>query len=400
MATKKIRKVQTTDSVISPDLSPRDMDIKYTGGEPLFMEQPAEERRSGALVMSFNWYSRYYDRKMAKELLSSYAEQFIEGNDGITISKQLRKVDDKEILAPYGWLARLASRGLTLTDDEKVRIRGEIDRLVKTVNKPEIITEEKVEEKISNRPNVQEIMRDKAREACGSLEGLLDEFISVGAKSSDLNVNSVSVLSEKNVLPQHVSMLSEVWKKKLREFQEVASGKDPQLNEAYAHYGKNQLKAVIKFVEAVIAGFDSYINVKKAAKAPRKRKVVSPEKQVRSIKYLKTYEDATTKLSLTSLHPAKLVGASEAWLYDTAKRKIWYLVADSHVGALGVKGATILGFDASKSGVKTLRKPAEFLKKLMTAGKPAARKMFTEVNAVQAQPNGRTNEGLIILKVN
>jgi hypothetical protein len=75
-------------------------------------------------------------------------------------------------------------------------------------------------------------------------------------------------------------------------------------------------------------------------------------------------------------------------------------VADSHVGALGVKGTTILGFDTTKSGVKTLRKPAEFFKKFMTAGKPAARKLFTEINAVQAQPNGRTNEGLIILKVN
>jgi hypothetical protein len=122
---------------------------------------------------------------------------------------------------------------------------------------------------------------------------------------------------------------------------------------------------------------------------------VSVEKQSSKIKFLKTFDE----LKLTSVHPGKLIGASEAWLYDTAKRKLWYLVADSHVGVLGVKGATILGYDTSKSGVKTVRKPSEVIKKLMAAGKPAARKLFTEINSVQAQPNGRTNENLIILKV-
>jgi hypothetical protein len=51
-----------------------------------------------------------------------------------------------------------------------------------------------------------------------------------------------------------------------------------------------------------------------------------------------------------------------------------------------------------KSGIKTLRKPAEILKKLMTGGKPSSRKVFTEVNSVQTQPNGRTSDNLIILK--
>jgi hypothetical protein len=34
----------------------------------------------------------------------------------------------------------------------------------------------------------------------------------------------------------------------------------------------------------------------------------------------------------------------------------------------------------------------------MSGGKPSSRKVFTEVNAVQAQPNGRTSDNLIILK--
>jgi hypothetical protein len=34
----------------------------------------------------------------------------------------------------------------------------------------------------------------------------------------------------------------------------------------------------------------------------------------------------------------------------------------------------------------------------MAGGKPASRKVFSEINAVHAQPNGRTNEHTIILK--
>jgi hypothetical protein len=386
----KAKVKEFNDSLIMPDLKTRDPDIKYTGEEPIFVTQPDPDRRSLALAVAFNWYGRFFDRKMAKEQLALYLEQI---ESDTVLSKKILRVTDKEILPTYGWLARLSMRGLKLETVEKDRIASEINRLVKTLDKAEVI--EKTEEVKSARPNVQEIMKEKARDAAGELEGQLDEFILAGAKTSAINVNSVGLLSERNILPQHISILSEVWKKKLIEFQNVLDGKDSQLVEAYKHYGKNQIKAVIKFCEAVLAGLDSYINVKKATKTPRKRKPVSVEKQVSKVKFLKSFEE----FKLVSVHPGKIIGSSEVWAYDTVKRKLHYYVADSHVGTLSVKGSTILGFDTSKSGVKTIRKPAEILKKLMNAGKPASRKVFTEINSVHAQPNGRTNENLIFLKV-
>lgn len=390
------KSVDSTDGrMIMPELSVRDTDVKYTGGEPLFATQPDDDRRAGALVVAFNWYSRYFDRKAAKEQLALYAENYC-GEKATAFAKQLRRVDDKEVMATYGWLARLAMRGLVLSEIEATRLRSEITRLIQTLSKPEVV--EKIENpeevKVSNRPNVQEIMRERAREAAGELEGILDEFVLAGAKTTDLNVSPVGVLSQRNVLPQHISILSEVWKKKRDEFQAVIDADDAQLTEAYRHYGKIQMRNMVKFCDAILAGLGNYINVKKSSKAPRKRKAVPVEKQAAKVKFLKTFEE----LKLVSIHPSKIIGATEVWMYDTAKRKLWYLVADSHVGTLGIKGTTVLGFDAAKSGVKTLRKPAEVLKKLMAAGKPAARKLFAEVAAVHAQPNGRTNENLVILK--
>lgn len=390
-ASKTAKRQEVNGMFIMPELSVRDTDVKYTGGEPIFAMQPDEDRRAGALVMAFNWYSKYFDRKMAKEQMALYLENVSENKNNQQLARQLRQVDDKELISTYGWLARLSMRGLKLNEQEQMRLDNEISRLVKTVYKPEVISPQ--EEKA--KPNVQEIMRDRARSAAGDFEGLLDNFILDGAKTTDVNVNTVGVLTEKNVLPQHISILSEVWKKKLNEFNEVLKGKDPQLVEAYSHYNKHQLKAIIKFIETVLSGLDSYISVKKSTKAPRRRKAVAPEKIVSKVKFLKKFDE----LKLVSIHPVKILGASEVWAYDTEKRKIHYYVADSHVGSLGVKGTSILGFDSSKSGVKTVRKPAELLKKIMSAGKPASRKLFTEINAVHAQPNGRTNENLIILKV-
>lgn len=392
MATKNRKSQVIGDRVIAPELNPRDPDTKYTGGEPLFATQPDPDLRVSAVGRAFNWYNRYYDRKQAKEQLANYCEY----RDQPELARKIRRVDDREIIPTVGWVARLYLRGLNLTEHEQATLDRELDRLAVTLAKPEVVESGQAEAK-SNRPSVQEIMRERAHEAAGEMEGWLDDFILSGARGT-LEQNPVGPLSERNILPQHVSILVEVWRRKRDQFQEAIDGRDPQVNEAYSHYGKLQLRALVKFCEAVIAGLGSYVNVKKASKAPRKRKAVPVEKVVSKVKFMKTFRDETGKLELTSVHPAKIVGATEVWAYDTAKRKLHYYVADSHVGTLGVKGTTIMGFDTARSGVKTVRKPADVLKKFMTAGKPAARKLFGDINAVQAQPNGRTNENLVILK--
>jgi hypothetical protein len=204
-------------------------------------------------------------------------------------------------------------------------------------------------------------------------------------------------VAKKNVMPQHISLLTDVWKKKLNEIEEVLKGTDAQLVQGYQHLTKTQLKNIVKFIELVISDLNSYISVKKAAKAPRARKAVPVEKQVAKLKYLKTFKDTASKLDLMSISPIKLHGASEAWVYDTAKRKLHHYVADDYSKTFTVKGSTLLGFDSAQSEVKTLRKPAEQIKEVM-GSKPAARKYFKDIKAVSTTPNGRFNDAMIILK--
>jgi hypothetical protein len=396
MATKRTKEVLVSgERTIASELKPRDIDAQYYGSEPLFATQPDEDRRSLALVIGFNWYNKFFSSKEAKGFLSDYAKSL----KMLDRAALVLRANDNEVLPTLGWLARMYARGLTLSDSEKTTLEKELVRLADSVAKPTVVSSQMSPKKtedvpVATRPNIQEIMRERTREAGGEIEGWLDDFIVSGARGAAVSVNSVGILSERNILPQHVSILTDVWKNKLSEFELALAGSDTQLNEAYGHFTKTQLKALVKFCEAVLASLNSYISVKKANKAPRKKKAVSPDRVVAKLKYLKDFAE----LKLTSVAPKTLVGATEIWLYDTAKRKLHYYVADDHVGTMTVKGTTVIGYDATKSGVKTVRKPADVLKKLMSAGKPASRKVFSEINSVHAQPNGRTNEHIVILK--
>ena len=223
------------------------------------------------------------------------------------------------------------------SSDLEMVLESEIGRLLKSVYKPEIkisqtsISKQTEEKEPVNRPSVQEIMKEKAREAAGELEGLFDTYITSGVPTRH-TLRPIDEVAKKNVLPQHISILTEVWKKKLDEFEAVLEGKDAQLVQGYNHLTKTQIKNIVKFIELVLNDLNSYISVKKAAKAPRARKAVPVEKQVSKLKFLKEFKDTATKLDLVSLHPVKLHGASEAWVYDTAKRKLHhYKIGRAHV---------------------------------------------------------------------
>jgi hypothetical protein len=337
-------------------------------------------------MRSFTWYNRFYGKKDAKELMA----QYLDLNSRPADAKIMRKIHENEFLMTLCWLARMRLRGLELDAHEELTLANEISRLLKIVHAPEVV---KVEVEVSTRPNIQDILREKAKDAAGELEAVFDEFVTDGktkAKTMDL-------VSKFNVMPQHISLITEIWKRKQTEFADLQEGKDKQLIEGYSHLTKIQVRNIVKFIEQVLTDLNAYISVKKASKAPRQRKAVPVEKIVAKLKYLKTFKDTASKLDLVSISPVKLHGASEAWVYDTAKRKLHHYIADEYSKAFTVKGNTLLGFDTTKSEVKTLRKPGEQVKEIM-GSKPAARKYFNDIKAVSTTPNGRFNEGMIILK--
>jgi hypothetical protein len=282
--------------------------------------------------------------------------------------------------------------GLILNEHEQSLISEQIaDMLkVKQEKKKAAATEGEVAQQ---KLTIQDHLREKASECAGEIEGMFDDFVVGGAKMS-ADYKPITLIRGMNIAPQMVSTIVDHWKRRVAEFEEVIAGKDPQLVEGYSTWNKNQLKNFVKFGEQVIADCGNYVQIKKVERKPRAKKAVSPEKLSSKFKFLKEFAE----LKLVSEAPAKLVGASEAWLYDTNKRKLIHVVADTHIGSFTVKGSAVVGFDTMNTMQKTLRKPAEQIKALLSGGKPAQRKYFKDIKATEVKFNGRGNENLIILK--
>ena len=257
--------------------------------------------------------------------------------------------------------------------------------------------EEKVKEK-PNRPSIQEIMREKLLEAGGEIDGLVDEFFEDDIAIDDKFKGRVlQILNKYNPLANHIPQLTDSYEKEQKEFVETLAGEDEQLVEAYSHFSKKKLKATIALYDTINGLLNSYATLKIQSRAKRKTKPISPEKATQKLKYQKRFECETTKMKLESVRPTELHHSKEAWVYDTAKRKLHHYIADDLGGEMFVKGNTLLGFDKAKSQIKTLRKPHEQIKEIM-GSKPAARTYFDKIKAVGIKPTGRFNDALVILK--
>jgi hypothetical protein len=373
-------------TVIKP-LNPKGAETKYIGHEPDWKFQPTEENRISAFSKAFAWYNYHYGKKDAKDMLC----QYLDVNHRPKDAKLMRGIPDSQIRLTPAWVCRMTLMGLQLNEHEQCIIDEQIANMLKIKQEvKKVINEAEV---AVAKLTIQDHLREKVSECAGELEGMFDDFIKAGAKMS-ADWKPIAQIRGMNISPNMVGIIADTWKTKLAEFEEVLTGTDADLVEGYSHLNKNQIKQCVKFIEQVIADCGNYVQIKKVERKPRAKKAVSPEKLSAKFKYLKAFAE----LNLTSIAPSQLVGASEAWLYDTKKRKLIHVVADTHMGTFSVKGSAIVGFDVVQTVQKTLRKPAEQLKELLAGGKPATRKVFKDIKSTETKYNGRGNENLIILK--
>lgn len=367
-------------------LNPRSADTGVMGSEPTWENQPTNNRVS-ALSKAFAWYNYFYGKKDARDMIVSYLE--LQGRKSDV--RLLRDVSDNEIRLTTGWLCRMSIVGLELNENEQGKLNTLLSELL--AEKQQEIADPDAEPVIP-KLTIQDRLREKLSECAGEMDGLFDDFIINGAKMS-ADYKPIVLMRSLNVAPQMVNSLGTIWKRKLAELEEAAKGQDKQLAEGYAFLSKMQLRNAIKFCETVVNDCGAYVQIKKVERKPRVAKAVPPEKKAAKFKVLMDFAD----LKLKGLPAAQLVDKSEAWLYDTKKRKLIHLVADSHTQSFTVKSNSIIGFGVAESTQKTLRKPADILKAIMSSGKPATRKVFKDLTTTETPFNGRGTENLMVLRV-
>ncbi len=367
-------------------LNPRSSDTNILGMEPTWQVQPTEYRTS-RLSKAFSWYNYFYGKKDARDMIVNY----LESHDRKADVRTLKGIPDSAIRLTTGWLCRMNMVGLELAEKEQLKL----DHMLKEIltSKQEIEVESAPIVDAVARPNIQDRLREKVLECAGELDGMFDEFVLAGAKMS-ADYKPIMVIRGMNVAPQLISIITDNWKRKLAEFEEVVKGKDAMLVEAYSNFSKIQLRNCVKFCEAVINDCGAYVQIKKVERKPRKVKAVPPEKRAAKFKHVLEFAE----LKLKGLPAASLVDKAEAWLYDTKKRKLIHVVADNYTQAFTIKNNSVIGFSTTETLQKTVRKPADVVKAIQAAGKPAARKIYKDLTTTETPWNARGTENLIILK--
>jgi hypothetical protein len=376
------------------------------------------------------WYSYYYKSKDFIPWVVDWMKANDYTKDDIKSYKAAEDWRTKSTLAGY---VRALSKGMpenhegiseyfetmpgisaTTMQDASVSVRKELEVIISEGSK--IKAEKKEEQEIVStkyKPTIQQLLFNKSLEMSYEIDDFVEQFD--GSASMLTEFDPQRMLLIVGAKPNHAKMISSLYKPQFDDFSELVNPPNTkkmderekdlheQLKEGYSHLSKDAIKNQFKMYKTIMDACDNIVLKGKVTRKPRKKKIVSAEKQVKNFKYLDHHPETKS----ISVNPADLVGANAAIVYNSKTRKLGIYHAQNidpmglkrDGSGLSVKGTTIQGFDEKTSVCKTLRKPIEQLAKFKKIAKRSLNKEFTAINSVEVKMNGRFNDHSLIIKV-
>jgi hypothetical protein len=366
------------------------LELRTMGEEPTWENQDnwTRDEYEIQLAKAFNWYNVMLDDKMRYAAIIQY---LTEKKTTKTDLEALEQVESWRILNSIGSLCRCVLRGLKLDKEAQARLDLKFDDLF--VRGKVILKDKKKKAKVAPAPlSIQDHIRNAASECIAEIEEIIDGFI----RDNTTTFRAYDWLAEKNVKPMVAGKIGAFYTPQFEELELAYSKKDTVLNEAYQAFPKKKLKIIMEFYRAIVNDcYEWSTNVRKSKiKKPRKPREKSIEKVVSKIKYQKD----DTSLKIVSVDPAKIIGASELWLFNTKYRTMAHYVAIDR-GGLQIKGTTLKQYDEKVSTMKKIRKPEDFVSKIISGSVKGIIKTFDSLKVKPSACNGRINEATIILRV-
>lgn len=323
------------------------------------------------LIKSLNWYHENKESREAPKFVADFMKKNkIEG-----------KVDSSKVSPTLGWLCRLNMNGNDIGESSLKFIR---DSIPKVLEKTKIIVD------VPKGPSIQDRMTEKVGEIAGELEGAIDDFILSNYKDQ----KSPFAIMQDRAKGMHASRIVEIFKRRRAEFDYVLTAKEPDIKEAYSNFTKTQLKKLVAYCDMIITDAMKISGEAKAARKPRKRKAKSPQQLISKLIYLKECKE----FKLKSIEPAKIIGASQLWVFNVKYKRIGVYHAEDASG-FSIKGSSIQNYSEMKSINKTARKPEDVLNQVLTGGKVSLRNLMSSMKTKEMPLTGRINKETILLKV-
>lgn len=345
--------------------------------EPLGLN-PDHPNYTSVLARALNWYNSEIDRKEARGFIRNY----VISKQGREPLKIFDRIPETHIKPTYGWLARMAINGNVFRDQDLKKLDDYVSNLFTVELAPPKVV-------VADKPSVRDHMKEKVQEYIGELEFAFDGVIKED-KEFDLRKD----MQARGIPAPYVPIVQEWVKKKAQEYIFVYETSDPFYKEGYSNITRRRLTSIIKTLSQWVEDLDSYNQFKKANRKPRAKKVKPPGVQVQKLKY--KLEDP--EMGIRSVNPVEIVGSSQVWIYNTKYKKISVYRTDSALG-IQVKGSSLQNYDPDLCEQKTLRKPKEIIKTILSAGKVQLRRIVSELTTKETPVNGRINDECIIVRV-
>jgi len=361
--------------------------LRYTEEEQ--SKWTESERRLESLRM-YNHFNYEYSHKDNKKVVLKWMQ-----HSGEYSKQQISDVSlgpDNMLPTKCGAIARAWEAGWILDANQLKHMKdGLEDYFVRFDSTRILIKQEQKTTTAVPQLTIQDRIKIKVNEHIGYFEELQDQL----RDKNKLDPKAFEYFKKENVPQNMLKGIAEPFIERLEEWKEAKAGTDEDLKEGYSHWQAKDFKKYFEFVEAILADIDAYAKTKKAVKVARVKKAPNKQKQVAKMNYAK---DNTT-YKIASVDPVTIIGATELYVFNVKTRKLGKYVADTHMGVLGVKGTTIVGYDTNLSTQKTLRKPERQLPEFMDASKVNKRKFLQGIKSVEIALNGRLNSDTILLHV-
>ena len=343
----------------------------------------------------------FYRLEFANKDLKPFALKWMKVNDYTDDKIDLaKKFKDYRFGGTLGAIATALISGMPAVrqdfnngKDTAKWLRNSIDQMLEIGKNDISDNDETPETAVKIHVNIQERMQETAARIVEDIDVAIDSFV-VNPESFDpKGFKILNMLKGKQAKAAHARIIKDFYQRNYEELTEAVSGRCEQLNEAYGHYNKRQLRKLFDFYQEILNSCEMIMQEAKVNKKPRVKKSISADKLVSKLKFCKTDD----QYKLVSINPTEIAGCKELWVFNRKTRKIGKYVADDY-RELSVKGTSIQGYSETSSVQKTLRKPLEQLTEFKNAGKVQVRKFLDDIKATDIKLNGRINEDVILLK--
>jgi hypothetical protein len=384
-------------------------DSKYTGEEPQW--DGCENWDPIKFMTNRNRMFGFYNYYLSAKDLKAFALEWMKNNEYTKEEiKYIKSLRDTLPSVTTSKLCRAMNNGMLPTCDGAMEyykenpgysnpelhndfdfVKKEIDGLLAGFK---VVDDEDTDDKPTVKgPNISPIdrLRNKVQTTVNrDLDWMLDDWINDKVKVTGINLHTSL---KQNSIPAAGLKYVDEWLEFQKSELSGALDGDTDCVEGYSHLTKAGIRNRIKELDKMISQVQKYKATHTNARKPRKKKVQTADKQVKSLNYLSESDE----YAITSVSPVQIPGSKKVYTFNIKYRKLTVYECNSTDGIF-VKGSTLKNFDESRSYSMTLRKPNDILNAIVTQTEKRSHKIIDELKTKRKPANGRVNDQTLILK--